>query len=149
MKMKTVVTIKADANCPSHSRSDIAIRDLSLTIDEPEARGGTNQGATPTEVALAALTGCTNVIAHKCAVKLGINIGHLKITTACEFDRRGVTLTEEIDVPFTSISLNVTSDTAVAQADLDRLAIDVAKFCPLSKLFEQAGTEIVTSWSCA
>ena len=57
IRMKTEVTLKAEADCPSHSLANVAIRDLNFAIDEPEARGGTNQGPTPTDTAIAALVG--------------------------------------------------------------------------------------------
>ncbi|MDA4846028.1 OsmC family protein [Hoeflea poritis] len=149
IRMKTEVMLRATATCPSHSRSDIAIRDLEFAIDEPAERGGTNAGPTPTDTALAALIGCTNVIGHKCADRLGIDIGHLDISAKCAFDRRGVTLEEEIDVPFTRIELTVTSNGSASADDLTRLAAEVRKFCPLSKLFTGAGTEIVEIWQPA
>ncbi len=149
IRMKTSVTLKAEAHCPSHSRSDVSIRDLMVHVDEPEARGGTNTGPAPTDTALAALIGCTNVIGHKCANALGVDIGHLDISVACSFDRRGVTLAEEIDVPFQSIELTVTASGAASQADLDRVAAEVRKFCPLSKLFREAGTEVNEIWRTA
>ena len=80
IRMKTTVKLRADADCPSHSRADIAIRDLVFAIDEPVERGGTNAGPTPTDAAIASLVGCTNVIGHKCARALGIDIGHLHIS---------------------------------------------------------------------
>ncbi|WP_206057282.1 OsmC family protein [Nitratireductor sp. XY-223] len=147
--MKTEVMLRAEAQCPSHSRSDIAIRDLEFSIDEPLERGGTNAGPTPTDTALAALIGCTNVIGHKCADSLGIDIGHLEISAKCTFDRRGVTLEEEIDIPFRKIELSVTSHGGATQEDLERVAAEVKKFCPLSKLFTAAGTEIEEIWQPA
>ena len=149
IRQKTTVQLAASAACPSHSLSQISIRDLLFAIDEPEARGGTNQGPTPTDTVLAALIGCTNVIGHKCAQSLGINIGHLEIDATCEFDRRGVTLAEEIDTPFRTITLTVRADGPVTAEQLDRVAEEVARYCPLSKLFRQAGTEIVESWQLA
>ncbi|EFL87726.1 conserved hypothetical protein [Ahrensia sp. R2A130] len=120
----------------------------------PVERGGTNIGPTPTDTALAALIGCTNVIGHKCAKSLDISVGHFDISAVCglrsavcEFDRRGVTLAEEIDVPFQRIHLSVETSELVSQPDLDRLAAEVAKFCPLAKLFRQAGTEIIEEWT--
>ena len=142
IRPKTTVKLKAEADCPSHSLSEISIRDLTFAIDEPTERGGTNTGPTPTDTALAALIGCTNVIGHKCADSLGIDIGHLSISAVCDFDRRGVTLQDEIDVPFTKVVLKIETGETVSQADLDRLAAEVSKFCPLSKLFRQAGTVI-------
>ena len=146
IRPKTTVKLKAEAQCPSHSLSEVAVRDLVFNIDEPIEREGTNKGPTPTDTAIAALIGCTNVIGHKCANSLGINIGHLSISAVADFDRRGVTLSEEIDVPFTQIALKIETGEVVSQGDLDRLAAEVAKFCPLSKLFRQAGTVINEEW---
>ncbi|QMU57335.1 MAG: OsmC family peroxiredoxin [Boseongicola sp.] len=149
IRMKTTVTLKAEAECTSHSLANIAIRDLNVAIDEPTERGGTNLGPTPTDTALAALIGCTNVIGNKCAKALDIDIGHLKISASCAFDRRGVTLQEEINVPFQSIDLKVISDGAVTQDDLYRVATETAKFCPVSKLFEAGGTQLNVTWEKA
>ncbi|MCK7614666.1 OsmC family protein [Roseibium sediminicola] len=149
LREKTVVELKAKAHGHSHSRTDIGIRDLTFSIDEPAARGGTNLGPAPTETALAALAGCTNVIGHKCAKRLGVELGHLTIEIACAFDRRGVTLEEEIDVPFVALRQVVTCDGSLSEDDLQRVADDVAKYCPLSKLFEQAGTALETVWQKA
>lgn len=145
-KVKTVVQLRAEADCPSHSRADIAIRDLAFSIDEPIERGGTNNGPAPTDTALAALIGCTNVIGHKCAAKLGIKVGHMKIIATCAFDRRGVTLSEEIDVPFQRIDLDIEIDGDASDDDLKTLAAEVQKYCPLSKLFRAAGTEVIEHW---
>ena len=146
IKMKTTVKLRAEADCPSHSRADIRVRDLAFAIDEPVERGGTNAGPTPTDAAIAALVGCTNVIGHKCAKALGIDLGHLHISAVCDFDRRGVTLSEEIDRPFQHIALEVTADGTASDEDLARVAAEVRKFCPLSKLFREAGTEITETW---
>lgn len=146
MRMKSTVRLRARGEGRSHSRSDVTIRDLSFVIDEPSERGGTNAGPTPTDTALAALIGCTNVIGHKCADKLGIDVGNITVDVVCEFDRRGVTLQDEIDVPFQAVSQTVTCDGEASQADVERLGAEVAKYCPLSKLFESAGTQLETTW---
>lgn len=146
IKMKTSVTLRAKGEGKSHSRMDVSVRDLTSVIDEPTARGGTNLGFTPTDTALAALAGCTNVIGNKCADRLGVEIGHLDVDISCEFDRRGVTLEEEIDVPFVALTQTVTADGPISENDLQRVAVEVAKYCPLSKLFEQAGTKVETVW---
>ncbi len=49
IKPKTVVTVNLHGTCASHSRTEIAVRDQRITIDEPEVRGGTNLGPAPTE----------------------------------------------------------------------------------------------------
>ena len=146
IRMKTSVTLKAVAACKSHARADVSIRDLTFTIDEPIARGGTNLGPTPTDTALSALIGCTNVIGHKCASKMGVDIGDLRIEAQCVFDRRGVTLEEEIEVPFTSVDLTVFTAGSATQEELNKVAIETDKYCPLAKLFRAAGTELNVEW---
>lgn len=146
IKQKTTVKQRLEANCPSHSRSDVTVRDVTLTIDEPVERHGTNQGPTPTETALAALAGCTNVIGNKCAQKLGLEVSNFHVSIVADFDRRGVTLSEEIDVPFEAIKLRVELDTTATQEQVVLLATEVGKYCPLSKLFRQAGTKLEEEW---
>ena len=146
MKLKNTVKLRASAQCPTHSLSRVAVRDLEFCIDEPTDRGGSNHGPTPTDTALAALIGCTNVIGHKCAKNLGIDIGELHIEASCDFDRRGVTLQEEVAIPFSRITLDITTGNSVSADELAQLAADVSSFCPLSKLFRQAGTELEERW---
>lgn len=146
MKPKTTVKLRVSATGPSHSLSNITLRDLEFAIDEPVERGGTNLGPSPTETALSALVGCTNVIGHKCADALGIDIGHLTISAVCDFNRSGVTLQREIDVPFERIVLTVAADGPASAKELQLVSAEVAKYCPVSKLFRQAGTVIEEHW---
>lgn len=146
IRPKTVVTTKVAAAGASHSKSSISVRDVGFVIDEPVERGGGNEGPSPTETALAALAGCTNVIGHKCAAKLGVDIGHLTISVAAEFDRRGVTLAEEIDTPFPKIDVLVEADGPATEAELAQVAAETAKFCPVSKVFKAAGSVVNEVW---
>ncbi len=149
IRAKTSVKLMVTGNCPSHSLTQISVRDVSAQIDEPLERGGTNAGPTPTDTALAALIGCTNVIGNKCADKLGVDIGHLQISATCDFNRLGVTLSEEIDVPFETINLVVICDGTASEAELEQVKTEVSKYCPLSKLFRQAGTVLNEEWKKA
>jgi uncharacterized OsmC-like protein len=146
MKLKMVATLRAKADCSSHSKADVQVRDVNLVIDEPVERGGTNEGATPTETAIGALVGCTNVIGHKCAKQLGVDIGNLDIEAACQFDRRGVTLAEDIEVPFVSVTLTVKASGTASSDEIKHVGEQVEKYCPLSKLFKNAGTEVNVDW---
>ena len=146
IKMKPVVTYRAKAACPTHSRTEIPVRDLTVVIDEPIERGGTNLGPSPTEAAMTALIACTNVIGHKCAARLGVDLGTVTIDAACQFDRRGVLMQEEIDVPFPKITLTVSCDTTAPQDDLTRVGAETAKFCAIAKLFQAAGTDLAVHW---
>ena len=146
IRQKTEMTIKLAGRGTSHARSEVEIDGNVVVIDEPIARGGTNEGPSPTATAYSALIGCTNVIGNRCAEKLGVNVGNLAFVMEVDFDRRGVQLIEEIDVPFTNIRLQVTSDGPASQDDLDQVAAETARFCPIAKLFENAGTKLTVTW---
>ncbi len=123
------------------------MRDVAVTLDEPLERGGTNQGLTPTETLMAALIGCTNVITHKVAHKNGVHIKAMNVRAEAQFDRRGVTLQEEIEVPFPAVTLYIDLETDADGASLERVKRELAKFCPLAKVLRGAGTELREVWN--
>jgi len=147
VKPKTIVRLKFDGACVSHARTDVSSRDLKVTIDEPVERGGTNRGPTPTETLMAALLGCTNVIAHKVAAAHGVHFNSMRLRIEADFDRRGVTRAEEIDVPFPRATLFIDVTTDADEASLAKVKRDLGKYCPLSKVVRQAGTELDEVWS--
>jgi putative redox protein len=144
---KTVVTQKLEGRCPSHARTDVTVRDRSMIIDEPLERGGTNQGFTPTETLMASLVGCTNVITHKVAHKNGVDIKAMNIRLEAQFDRRGVTLQEEIERPFTQVTLTIDLETDADAAAVERVKRELAMFCPVSKVFRAAGVALKEIWN--
>jgi len=146
IRQKTEMTIRLTGRGTSHSRSETEVDGLTVVIDEPVARGGAGEGPSPTVTAYSALIGCTNVIGNKCAEKLGVDIGHLTFEMEVDFDRRGVLLMEEVDVPFKAIRLAVTSDGTATETELGEVAHETEKFCPISKLFEQSGTDLTVTW---
>ncbi len=146
IKPKTVVRMQLAGAGVSHSRTDVTVRDLATTIDEPEVRGGTNKGLSPTETLMAALIGCTNVITHKIAAADGIEIAAMTVDADVGFDRRGVTLEADVDVPFPDIKLTINISTGASAAEVDKIKRDLAKFCPLAKVLRQAGTKVDEDW---
>ena len=144
---KTVVQYKMSGKAASHSRTDIETRDVSVTIDEPIARQGTNMGLAPTETLIAALIGCTNVIGQRVGETHGAHFDDLKIDAVAEFDRRGVMLQEEIEVPFPKITLTISGKSSADAATIEKVKTDLAKFCPIAKVIRAAGTEIEEIWN--
>jgi len=145
-KLKTSVRTKLSGTTESHSRTLLKSRDLIDIADEPEVRGGTNEGFAPTEMALASLIACTNVISHKIAHKNNIEIIEMDFELDAEFNRLGVTLEEEVDVPFPEILLTINITTPASDKELQVLKNDLPKFCPVAKVFEQSGTDVQTTW---
>ena len=143
---KSEVIMSMSATGETHARTKINIRDVSSVIDEPEARGGTNQGLTPTETLMASLIGCTNVISKRIAHKMGIELGEMDIQLTAKFDRRGTMLEEEIDVPFSEVTMDIEIDTDATEEQINMLKIDLAKFCPIAKVLRGSGVNIIENW---
>src|SRR5258708_38699131 len=117
VKEKTTVTQRVRGNCPTHSRTEISVRDVKAVIDEPKEREGTNMGPTPTETMAAALIACTNVISHKCAKKHGAELKAMTIDAESTLDRRGTQLLEPIEVPCPTIGRVADVTTDALEAD--------------------------------
>ncbi len=149
IKMKTTVTTTVQTDCMSHSVAKVTTRNVSMLIDEPMERHGTNLGPSPTETVLAALAGCTNAIGQKCAAKLGIDIGQLDITVKCQLNKLGVMLIEELNNPFEKIELTIFSDGPASKEELAQVAVETSKYCAVSKLFRSAGAVINQDWQKA
>ncbi|MFZ5493520.1 MAG: OsmC family protein [Pseudomonadota bacterium] len=140
------LALHMSAQCPSHARTDVRIRDHVLTCDEPAARGGTDQGPAPVEVLVAALTGCTNVIINRLAEMQGLTVRDLRIEASAELDTRGIR--EGLDlarpIPRVALTLDLASD--AQGAALDTLQAELHKRCPVSRVLREAGVEIVEDW---
>lgn len=147
VKQKTVVTYRFVAEAASHSRTDVKVRDVSTVIDEPVERGGTNQGLAPTETLMASLLGCTNTIFHKCADKHGVKLKKMSMRLEGQLDRRGVTLQEEVDVPFPAMTMYVDIVTDAPDSAIDAAKDDLHRFCAVSKVIRACGTDLQEVWT--
>lgn len=144
---KAVVTMKLTGRAANHARTDIKVRDIGFTIDEPEARGGTNQGPTPTESLVGALIGCLNVVSNRIAEQIGCRIVDFSVEAAADFDRRGVMMEAAVTVPFPKIEVTIDACIEGTEEQVAQLQSDLAKYCPLSMLIRQSGTELSETWN--
>ena len=77
---------------------------------------------------------------------MGLDIAALKIDVEARFDRRGVTLAEEVAVPFPDLTLTMTLTTDASDEEVEALKRDLARFRPVSKVLREAGTRIDEEW---
>ena len=146
MKFKPVVTYRMSGVAESHSLTQLKTRDLIDISDEPVERGGSNEGFAPTEFLLGGLAACTNVISNKIAKANGFKIEGMEIEVAAQFNRLGVTLQEEVDLVFPEIQLTISVVTSATEAQQEILKSDLPKFCAVSKVIRQSGTNIIDDW---
>ena len=116
-------------------------------IVEPVERGGTNLGMSPTQTFAASLIGCTNVISHKIAHKNGVEFKAMKIRLEADFDRRGVTLAEDVAVPFPAMTLHIDVTTDATQEQIDQIRHELEMYCPIAKVVRASGTKLDEVWN--
>jgi putative redox protein len=71
----------------------------------------------------------------------------MTIDAESTFDRRGTQLLEEIELPFPKIRLVVDVTTDASEADLEKVKADLHRFCPISKVVRNSGTELEEVWN--
>jgi len=147
IRQKTVIQMKLEATGETHARSKVRARDVESTIDEPTERDGTNEGLTPTETLMASLIGCTNVVSKRIAHGMGIEMGELNVELTSDFDRRGVTLQDEVDRPFSNIVMDIDVATNATDAQMEAIQIELAKYCPIAKVIRGSGVTITENWT--
>ena len=146
-EFKPTIDLEMPGKCLSHARTDCSARDVTISVDEPLARGGTNLGLTPTETLWAALLGCTNVIGQRCAKKHGMNILDIDLKVDYTFDRRGGAMREEVEVPFPKATLNINVTSDANEETVEKVKADLARYCPVSKVIKNSGCDLVTVWN--
>jgi uncharacterized OsmC-like protein len=146
IREKTIVQMKLAASAETHARTRVKVRDVEGLIDEPEARGGTNQAPTPTETLMASLIGCTNVITQRIAHGLGVEINAMDIRVSVNFDRRGVALEEELEQPFSDLVMDIDITTNATDEQMADIKRDLAKFCPIAKVIRGSGINVTENW---
>ena len=146
MNTPNVIKMKVEGSVKSHARTDILARDVESVIDEPNVRGGTNLGLTPTETLMASLIGCTNVISNRIAERLKVKINKMDINVEATFNKDGVSLSKEVEVPFPEINLNIKIDTNASKEQLETIKKELKMYCPISKVISNSGSKINDIW---
>ena len=108
-------------------------RQFTLTIDEPEGLGGTDQGANPVEFLLAAYAGCLNVMGHIVAAELGFKINNIRIELEGDLNPAKVFGNYTNDrAGYKEIRVNIFPDAETDEANLARWLEIIESRCPVN-----------------
>lgn len=87
-------------------RALLSVRGLHFVSDAPPALGGSNESPNPVELLLAALAACATFVFERAAQEMGIPLRSVLVTSAGDFDPRGV-CGEPVDPRFQAIRVRV------------------------------------------
>jgi len=112
--------------------SEAAIRDFSITIDEPTSLGGSDRGPNPVELVLAALGACQEITYRLYADTLDIPLNGVSVKLTGRLDLRGFFAVDEGVRPgLRDIQATVTIDSPASTDDIERLKATVDRHCPV------------------
>lgn len=108
-------------------------RQFTLTIDEPEGLGGTDQGANPVEFLLAAYAGCLNVMGHIVASELGFKLNNIRIELEGDLNPAKVFGKQTNDrAGYKEIRVNIFPDADTNEANLAKWLEIIESRCPVN-----------------
>ena len=130
-------------------RTDVTVRRHTFTLDEPVAAGGTDTAPTPLEYVVGALNGCVTVLVDLVAAERGIIVDHVASDAVAEQDRDGIAGVPGVRTHFSSVHLDVRVTSSADAEQLEELAAEVERRCPLVNLLRDARIEVDVVWSAA
>ena len=134
------MTFTVGAELTEGLKMDLDIRKHRITVDEPTALGGTDQGPNPVELVLAALTTCQAITYRVWAMKLGIALESVHVEAEGDIDLRGFFGVDDTVRPgYTAVRLRVKLDGPESPERYQELADTVDGHCPV---FDFAGTAV-------
>ncbi|PCI54374.1 MAG: hypothetical protein COB36_10315 [Alphaproteobacteria bacterium] len=146
-KIMNLYPIEVDAECVTDTRTELNIDGFEIIIDEPKNMGGSGLGPMPLQMLMASYSGCINVIGHRVAKKLGIDLGTIQVKVRGLFDMRVMTGKLGDNPVFPEIYLDVVTNSQASQEELDKLASVVGESCPISVLLKSSGSKVIENWT--
>ncbi len=127
-----VATFEASSRQVEGLRSEVAIRDFRITVDEPPALAGTDRGPNPAELVLAALATCQEITYRLYADKLGIPVTSVAVKLEGDIDLCGFfAVDEKVRPGFRGVRGTVAIDSPAAPEEIQRLKAEVDRHCPV------------------
>jgi uncharacterized OsmC-like protein len=134
------MTFTVGARLTEGLKMDVDIRKHRITVDEPTALGGTDEGPNPVELVLAALTTCQAITYRVWAMKLGIALKSVNVEADGDIDLRGFFGVDDTVRPgYSAVRLRVKLDGPESPERYQELADAVDGHCPV---FDFTGTAV-------
>jgi uncharacterized OsmC-like protein len=127
-----VMTFESDSRLQEGLRSEAALRDHRLVVDEPPALGGTDAGPNPVELVLAALGTCQEITYRAYATALGIPLESVAVKLAGTIDLKGFfAVGDGVRPGYQRISGTVRLQSSASDEELEKLRAAVNAHCPV------------------
>ena len=129
---QAAVTFQARSQLADGFRSNVAIRQFSIGVDEPPALAGQDTAPNPVEYVLAALGSCQEITYRLYAGALGIPLDSVSVQLSGDIDLHGFfNVDPKVRPGYQRINAEVFIDSPASEADIARLKETVDRHCPV------------------
>lgn len=133
-----VAKFSADSRQVQGLQSETKIRQFTLTVDEPEALGGTDTGPNPVELILGALASCQEITYRAFAEALEIPLDSVSVRIEGDLDLRGFfAVDDQVRAGFQNIHGTVELDSPASEEQLAQLKKIVDAHCPVLDILRE------------
>ena len=127
-----LATFESKSKLQQGFHTEAAMRDHSITVDEPESLGGTDKGPNPIELVLAALGTCQEITYQAYAAAMGIPLEGVSVTVEGDIDFRGFfAVDENVRSGYGAIRATVELTSSAGEEQLNQLREMVNAHCPV------------------
>jgi len=129
---KALATFSSSSALQEGLRSEVQMRDHTITVDEPESLGGTDAGPNPVELILGALGSCQEITYRAYATALGIPLENVSVKLDGHIDLRGFFgVDDSVPAGYQKITGTVTLESTASEEQLQNLRAAVNAHCPV------------------
>jgi uncharacterized OsmC-like protein len=130
-------TLSAITSWNGGAHSTTIVRSFAIPADEPAALGGTDRGASPTELTLTALSACVVISIAYSAAEDGVEVDSIEIDAEGDIDLRGfLEVTGGARPGFQEIRLTVRVDADAPREKIEELVNHGYRRSPIAASFE-------------
>lgn len=129
---KAKVTFTSQSQLQEGFHSEVALRDHTVTVDEPAELGGTDKGPNPVELVLASLGSCQEITYRAYAAALGIPLESVSVKLEGDMDLRGFfAVADDVRPGYQAIRGTVELTSSASEEQLQTLREVVNAHCPV------------------
>lgn len=129
-------------------RTELSVRSFGFVSDQPEVRGGSDQGPSPMEYLVAGVNSCIAVAVEQLARRRDLPLTDISTYTLARQDTRGLTGQADVQPYFYVYRLQVIVETAEKDpAVLTDFARRAEHICPAINLLRDAHIDLDVAWA--
>lgn len=141
-------TLRAAGTWTEKQQTELRVRQFDFIADQPEPKGGRDQGPSPMEYVAGGVNSCISVVVEQLAQRRGLPLTGISTYTLARQDTRGLAGQADVQPYFYAYRLQVVVETTQHQESLlaDFVA-EAERICPAVNLLRDAHIDLEVAWS--